>query len=119
MYGKRITDRMWPSSPAHHACSQSKRAREDASVMPGAYFSAGASGNYSEKRNDYRSGASCPMSGRAGAGISLEEPCAVSSLAMVYSPYQSWQDIYDPGKGLKRGTIFAQLDKPWFPDSHC
>ena len=55
----------------------------------------------------------------AGAGISLEPPCAVSSLAMVYSPYQSWQDIYEPQKGLCRGTIFAQLDKPWFPDSHC
>lgn len=35
------------------------------------------------------------------------------SLAMVYSPYQHWRDVYDEEKGLSRGTIFRELDKPF------
>ncbi len=34
-------------------------------------------------------------------------------LAMVYSPYQHWRDVYDCEKGLSRGTIFRDLDKPF------
>ncbi|MCL2071851.1 MAG: spore coat associated protein CotJA [Oscillospiraceae bacterium] len=35
-------------------------------------------------------------------------------LAMVYVPRQKWQEIYKYDTGLMRGTIFAELDKPWF-----
>jgi hypothetical protein len=34
------------------------------------------------------------------------------SLAMVYSPAQEFDDLYDPEEGLYRGTIFVKLDKP-------
>lgn len=33
-------------------------------------------------------------------------------LAIVYSPLQEWTDIYDEMTALKRGTLFAELDKP-------
>ena len=36
-------------------------------------------------------------------------------LAMVYSPLQKWEDVYDPEKGLERGTVFAALDLPFYP----
>lgn len=36
------------------------------------------------------------------------------SLAMVYSPYQSFQNLYEPADGFCRGTIFRELDKPFF-----
>lgn len=35
------------------------------------------------------------------------------SLAMIYSPYQIFQDLYEPEEGLRRGTIFQELDKPF------
>lgn len=35
------------------------------------------------------------------------------SLAMVYSPCQEFDDLYDHTEGLRRGTIFRQLDKPF------
>ncbi len=35
------------------------------------------------------------------------------SLAMAYVPTQQWGDLYETGLGLSRGTIFAQLDKPF------
>ena len=35
------------------------------------------------------------------------------TLAMVYSPYQEWQNIYNGEKALENGTIFAELDKPF------
>lgn len=34
-------------------------------------------------------------------------------LAMVYSPYQHFKDLYSIDKGLERGTIFAELDLPF------
>ncbi len=33
--------------------------------------------------------------------------------AMAYVPWQHWGDIYEPCKALKRGTLFAILDKPF------
>ena len=35
------------------------------------------------------------------------------SLAMVYSPYQSWEDIFTEEEALKNGTLFARLYKPY------
>ncbi len=34
-------------------------------------------------------------------------------LAIAYVPMQVWQDLYEPEKGLSRGTVFAELDKPY------
>lgn len=36
-----------------------------------------------------------------------------TSLAMVYSPCQSFIKRYEPCKALSRGTLFAELDKPF------
>lgn len=34
-------------------------------------------------------------------------------IGMTYVPWQKWRDIYEPSKALERGTIFAELDKPF------
>ena len=34
------------------------------------------------------------------------------SLAMVYSPRQSFRGLYSPMEALSRGTLFEELDKP-------
>lgn len=34
-------------------------------------------------------------------------------LAMCYVPMQKWDKTYDIATGLKRGTIFPELDKPF------
>ncbi len=39
-------------------------------------------------------------------------------LAMVYSPHQEWENIYDAEVGLERGTIFKCLDFP-FMNAAC
>lgn len=39
-------------------------------------------------------------------------------VGMAYVPWQTWNNIYDPGKGFCRGTIFQDLDKP-FEGGHC
>lgn len=36
-------------------------------------------------------------------------------LAMVYSPYQEWENLYEPEVGLTRGTVFKCLDLPFYP----
>ena len=57
---------------------------------------------------------------RKGA-IFMKESCAASSwkdcpfptLAAAFIPPQAWEDIYTPEVALSRGTLFAQLDKPF------
>lgn len=41
------------------------------------------------------------------------------SLAMVYSPYQEFENIYESDVALMRGTIFQDLDKPWLEGGAC
>ena len=36
------------------------------------------------------------------------------SLAMVYSPCQDFEGIYAPEEALCRGTIFMELEKPFY-----
>ena len=46
----------------------------------------------------------------ARGGFPCPEAC---SLAMVYSPVQQWQGLYPVGEALRKGTLFADLDKPF------
>lgn len=34
-------------------------------------------------------------------------------VGMCYVPMEEWREIYDNEKGLERGTIFKELDKPF------
>lgn len=38
-------------------------------------------------------------------------------LSMVYSPFQEWKNIYEPEEALEHGTIFMELDFPFYPTS--
>ncbi len=40
-------------------------------------------------------------------------------LAMAYVKWQEWQCLYEPDKGLSRGTIFEELDKPFKGRGGC
>ena len=35
------------------------------------------------------------------------------TIGMSYVPWQNWDNIYDSAEALSRGTIFADLYKPW------
>lgn len=35
------------------------------------------------------------------------------ALGIAYSPIQEWTRLYDPEKGLSRGTLFEELDLPF------
>ena len=54
----------------------------------------------------------CERGGNNGGAVGID--CLRGmSLAMVYSPCQEFEDLYDHTEGLRRGTIFRQLDKPF------
>ena len=40
-----------------------------------------------------------------------------AALTMAYVPYQNARKLYSPEKGMCSGTMFAELDKPFDPDS--
>ncbi len=35
-------------------------------------------------------------------------------IAMAYVPWQQWKDLYDTREAFKRGTLFKQLDLPFY-----
>ena len=39
--------------------------------------------------------------------------CSSRPLAMVYSPLQTFHELYSPEDSLERGTIFKELDLPF------
>lgn len=39
-----------------------------------------------------------------------------ASLAMVYSPMQEWQELYDAETALQKGTLFKELFMPFAPE---
>jgi hypothetical protein len=53
------------------------------------------------------------------AGVALERMeqalygLRKASLAMAYVPYQKLDKLYDMNAGLKRGTLFPELDLPF------
>ena len=60
--------------------------------------------------NDHNNTAS-PLVGEGG----FTDQCLTGrSLAMVYSPCQSFQGLYTPEEGLARGTVFMELEKPFY-----
>ena len=42
----------------------------------------------------------------------MQDSCGIV-LAMAYVPSQPFSNLYSPEKGLRRGTVFADLDKPY------
>ena len=40
-------------------------------------------------------------------------------VAMQYVPWQHWNQIYSPEEGLKCGTIFPELNKPFYGKGAC
>ena len=44
------------------------------------------------------------------------DPLLGMPLAMVYSPEQAFENLYEPDEGLSRGTIFTALDMPFLGD---
>lgn len=59
-------------------------------------------------------GFGCDSRGTAGATFALPDLYG-TPLAMVYSPVQRFENLYDPEEGLAAGTIFRDLDFPFYP----
>ena len=73
-------------------------------------------------RENRRYSAPCPMKdtsygrGESTAPATCRTPVYPGvSLAMVYSPCQAFADLHEPDVGIERGTIFKELDKPFYP----
>ena len=52
-------------------------------------------------------GSACPEAGATA-------PHGARPLAMVYAPVQEWRELYDNETGHARGTIFKELDFPFW-----
>ena len=71
-------------------------------------------------KNDCECQCECPCEEEYTCGCGTCENFRVPTLhdvplAMVYSPHQEWENIYDAEIGHSRGTIFKCLDLPFYP----
>ncbi len=41
-------------------------------------------------------------------------PLDMLPITMTYTPMQKFRDLYNEEEALKRGTLFCELDKPFF-----
>ena len=65
-------------------------------------------------RRPMNNGGGCGCCEHGGGNTRSDINCLGGmSLAMVYSPCQEFEDLYDHNEGLRRGTIFRALDKPF------
>lgn len=48
-----------------------------------------------------------------------KDACEDMVLAMAYVPWQKWQNIYDAEKGFCNGTIFQELNLPFYGVGGC
>ena len=91
-------------------------------IMPNYSNNSYGFGNRSanNRRMDNRN-CGCPVNRRESA----ERYCGRSvmpqdvSLAMAYVPWQMWRNIYDTDKAFCRGTIFEELDMPFYGKGGC
>lgn len=45
---------------------------------------------------------------------SCQDPLRSLPIAMAYVPWQTWRQIYEAETGLSKGTVFEELDKPFY-----
>ncbi len=48
-----------------------------------------------------------------------DDPLAGMPIAMAYVPWQFFRDTYEPDKALQYGTIFPELNKPFYGKGGC
>lgn len=68
------------------------------------------------EENSGDSGCTCPTGSTGSTGGETPPPatsCPYPPLSMVYSPAQSWGDLFEPEQALQQGTLFRCLDKPF------
>lgn len=91
--------------------------------------------NYNYRSNDYMRRGQCqrsimPLSQKMECDYSVHvddttEKCCAHDLlgglpiAMAYVPWQEFKNLYPAEKGLCRGTIFEELDKPFEGKGGC
>lgn len=56
---------------------------------------------------------------RTGERYPRYESVKDMTVAMAYVPWQQFGEVYEPDKGLKIGTIFPELNKPFIGRGCC
>ena len=72
--------------------------------------SATAGDKYMNTKNGYVSAATHSQD-MVGCGSISNQPL---SLAMAYVPFQEFRDLNEPDEALAAGTLFRELDKPFY-----
>lgn len=65
-----------------------------------------------QRTTSMRPSAPCP-------GIRQSDPLSNMPVAMAYVPWQFFREVYEPDKALQYGTIFPELNKPFYGKGGC
>lgn len=70
--------------------------------------------------SDFNPGSGEPRScTNCADACSRQDPLHALPIAMAYVPWQTWRQIYEAETGFLKGTIFQELDKPFFGKGGC
>lgn len=89
-----------------HPC-QAGMSQRQAAPMPQAHMHPHHMGNCT----------GCPQTPQPCMG--MDDPLAGMPIAMAYVPWQCFVDTYEPDKALQYGTIFPELNKPFYGKGGC
>lgn len=54
-----------------------------------------------------------------GHNTEMKDPISNMPIAMAYVPWQFFRETYEPDKALQYGTIFPELNKPFYGKGGC
>jgi hypothetical protein len=57
------------------------------------------------------------MENMRNCGCQREANCdntQMNAIAMAYVPWQRMKEVYEPAQALRAGTLFPELDKPFY-----
>lgn len=69
--------------------------------------------------NNYRQSASRSSNVPVSVTVERKDTFEDMPLAMAYVPWQRWQNIYDAEQGFCNGTIFQELNLPFYGVGGC
>lgn len=77
-------------------------------------------GGHGQRRNCGCAGGNAsrkPACASSRCRVHGEDPLAGLPLAMAYVPMQQWRNLYDLENGFNEGTLFKELEFPFYPTS--
>lgn len=106
-------------TPRERISQDFRKTLEDDSVLSTFQNIADMNGSPKRSKNNFCKDNNNQKENTYGKGTFPPNVARNPSLAMIYSPCQSFENLYDPSTALSRGTLFYDLEFPFEAAACC